>query len=95
MTTEALKEKMDRAAEEAATELDNMDEEAIKPLGDWVLQFYERAGWKRLGRLVREKLEGDLPAVLEGRHHTPALVINRPAKVGSGFTKAGLGDNDA
>ena len=60
MTTEALKEKMDAASKEAATELDQMDAETFKPLGDWMLKFYRQAGWRRLGRLVREKLEGDL-----------------------------------
>jgi len=51
---------MDIAAQEAAAELNKMDEEAIKPLADWLLKFYKQAGWRRLGRLVREKLEGDL-----------------------------------
>ena len=51
---------MDQAAQEAATELDQMNAEAIRPLGDWMLRYYKQTGWRRLGRLVREKLEGDL-----------------------------------
>ena len=64
MANEDLKEKMDIAAQEAAAELNKMDEEAIKPLGNWMLRFYKQAGWRRLGRLVREKLEGDLGETL-------------------------------
>ena len=64
MANEDLKEKMDEAAHEAAAALNEMDEEAIRPLADWLLRFYKQAGWRRLGRLVREKLEGDLGETL-------------------------------
>ena len=60
MEAEDLKAKMDAAAQEAATELNQIDEAAVKPLGSWLLKFYKQAGWRRLGRLVRERLEGDL-----------------------------------
>ena len=64
MDIAAAKAAMDGAAQEAATELDQMDEEAVKPLGDWMLKFYKQAGWRRLGRLVRERMEGDLGETL-------------------------------
>lgn len=69
MTTETLKEKMDQAIELAVKELGTMPEKDLEALGGWFLRNFRTCGWKRLGRALRERLEGDLPgAVSEWPH---------------------------
>ena len=59
--TETLKEKMDQATELVVKELGTVPEKDLEALGGWFLRNFRTRGWKRLGRALRERLEGDLP----------------------------------
>ena len=59
MTTE-LGEKMDEAAEVAIKELEALPEKDLEVLGGWFLRNFRSCGWRRLGRALRERMEGDL-----------------------------------
>ena len=64
MITEASKEKMDAAATRAAEQLETFDDKQLQPLGDWFLEHYRGAGWRRLGRILKSRMTGDLPPEL-------------------------------
>lgn len=45
-------EKMEKAAEEAAEVLEKMSKEEIDPVGTWFLEWYPKAGYKKLGKAL-------------------------------------------
>ena len=63
MTTE-IKEKMDESTKQAVKELEALSEKDLEVLGSWFLRNFRACGWKRLGRALRERIEGDLPGVV-------------------------------
>jgi len=54
---EEIIEAMDKAAEEAAKELETLDVEAVRVVAGWWKKWYLKAGHKRLGRLLVRKLQ--------------------------------------
>jgi len=46
---------MDMAAEQAAKELDQLDQDAVRQVADWWKSHYMSAGHKRLGRKLIER----------------------------------------
>jgi len=52
---------MDEAATKAAEELEALSEEQLQPLGQWFLEHYRSSGWRRLGRILKERMSVDLP----------------------------------
>lgn len=60
MEKESLKEKMDEATVLAVRELEALPDKDLAVLGSWFLQNFRTCGWRRLGRALRERLEGDL-----------------------------------
>ena len=49
---------MDKAAEEAAKELDNLEPNTVEEVANWYKANYMKAGHKRLGRLLVKKSTG-------------------------------------
>ena len=47
-----LSASMDRAAEEAAREIESIDKGAVKAVAEWWARHYMSAGHKRLGRIL-------------------------------------------
>ncbi|MBW1933895.1 MAG: hypothetical protein J7L92_00800 [Dehalococcoidia bacterium] len=56
---------MDRAAEEAAKELDKLDPVAVKTVATWWSQHYVHAGHKRLARKLLDKVNHESMAELK------------------------------
>lgn len=63
MTTDMQQKQatMDEAATKAAEELEALSEEQLQPLGQWFLEHYRSSGWRRLGRILKERMSVDLP----------------------------------
>ena len=45
---------MDNAAHEAALELQELDLDATRLIADWMNKWYLKAGYRRLGRVLKE-----------------------------------------
>ncbi len=43
---------MDRAANEAEQDLENLEDTVVKTMADWFTKHYLKAGHKRLGRIL-------------------------------------------
>lgn len=43
---------MDNAATEAENDLNNIPDESVNPVAEWMLKWYMKAGYKRLGRIL-------------------------------------------
>jgi hypothetical protein len=58
MTTQTTKEETMRMMEDAADlaheEIDGPDVDAFKTVGKWLEKHYHKAGYKRLGRIIRD-----------------------------------------
>lgn len=52
-------EAMDAAAKVAAEELKTLDAAAVKVVADWVAKHYLNAGYKRIGRILRDVSTGN------------------------------------
>lgn len=55
---------MDVAAARAAEELKALSDDQLQPLGQWFMEYYRSSGWRRLGRLLKSRMEGDLESTL-------------------------------
>ena len=45
-------QKMDNAANEAEQDLENIPNEVLLPTAEWMRQWYMKAGYKRLGKIL-------------------------------------------
>ncbi len=45
-------QKMDNAANEAEQDLENIPNEVLLPTAKWMSQWYMKAGYKRLGKIL-------------------------------------------
>jgi hypothetical protein len=63
--TEADKQKMDNAAADAQNALNDIPDEALKPVANWWRDFVGDAGHKRLGRVLLQY--ADKPGKGEGK----------------------------
>ncbi len=54
---EQIKQEMDQAAEIASQELNQLDPNAVKVVATWMKNHYMKAGYKRLGRILVNKVK--------------------------------------
>lgn len=52
-------EEMDKAAQDAEKDLENLTGESVHSVADWWLKWYLTAGHKRLGRLLVSIAKGE------------------------------------
>ncbi len=45
-------QKMENAANEAEKDLENISNDVVLPMAQWVQKWYGQAGYKRLGRIL-------------------------------------------
>ena len=48
------KQAMDNAATEAENDLIDVSDENLKQIGNWINKWYMKAGYKRLGRILKQ-----------------------------------------